>query len=213
MENEVTALLTFIRNAERLKTTYRHSWTSDIKRQESVADHSWMLSLLALVLPSLISVNVDAFRVLKMVVIHDLAESATGDIPAFEKSERQTNKYQNERNSLEDLVKEMPTRVANEILQLWEECEQKETNEAKLAQAIDKAEVLIQHNISDISTWDNGDYELGVYYRDDYFDFDQFIRVLKNEINKANWQKLSDAGTLDRLPSAQVARGRKEFEG
>lgn len=211
MIDEARQLLLFVEKAERLKTIYRHSWTSDITRQESVADHSWMLALLAIVLPSLIDTEADAFRLLKMVVVHDLAEAVTGDIPAFQQQAGDTSKYEKEKIALQKIVADLPSALASEIIGLWEEYEQKQTVEAKLAQAIDKAEVLIQHNIADASSWDQGDYDLGVYYRDNYFDFDKFLRALKDEINKNNWHKLSEAGTIHHLPEAQIERGAKEF--
>jgi len=77
----ISNLLQFYIAAEKLKTTIRHSHTSDSNRIESAAEHSWMLALIALSLFEHLETKIDQLRVLKMVLIHDLAEAVTGDIP------------------------------------------------------------------------------------------------------------------------------------
>lgn len=69
--------------AERLKCNTRHSWTST-GRRESVAEHSWRLALMALLVADEFP-DVDCGRVVRMCLVHDLGEAFTGDIPAFEK--------------------------------------------------------------------------------------------------------------------------------
>ena len=71
--------------AERLKCNTRHSWTSN-GRRESVAEHSWRLALMALLLKDEFS-KLDMDRVIRMCLIHDLGEAFTGDIPTFLKTE------------------------------------------------------------------------------------------------------------------------------
>ena len=69
--------------AERLKCNTRHSWTST-GRRESVAEHSWRLAFMALLVANEFP-DVDCGRVVRMCLVHDLGEAFTGDIPAFEK--------------------------------------------------------------------------------------------------------------------------------
>jgi putative hydrolase of HD superfamily len=96
-------LIDFYKKAEKLKTTTRHSWLSNLLRQESVAEHSWMLCLLAILFSDELDKKVDLLKVMKMVTIHDLAESVTGDIPAWEVSIRQKNKYKYEKKAFKIL--------------------------------------------------------------------------------------------------------------
>ena len=74
----------FLNVIEKLKCNTRHSWTSS-GRQESVAEHSWRLAVMAMLCadeyPSL-----DINKVIKMCLIHDFGEAITGDIPAFFKT-------------------------------------------------------------------------------------------------------------------------------
>ena len=76
----LNGVLDFLRYAERLKHMTRSAWTST-GREESVAEHSWRLSLMCLVLGGdFPGVNID--RVLRMCIVHDLGEAVHGDIPA-----------------------------------------------------------------------------------------------------------------------------------
>jgi putative hydrolase of HD superfamily len=196
MNREIIALLEFIKRAEKLKTELRHSYTSNKDRQESVADHSWMLALMAILMFDYVDLKVDKLKVIKMLIIHDLAEAITGDVPAFEISARNKDKYPAELASMKKLTKGLPKKLADEILSLWDEHEKKTTDEAKLAQCIDKSEALIQHTIADMSTWDEGDYRWGFYNKDEYFDCDAFLRQFKDVVNDQMWQKLVDNNTV-----------------
>ena len=72
--------------AERLKDTPRHCTTSR-RRTESVAEHSWRVSLMALLLKNEFP-SADMERVMEMCIIHDMGECFTGDIPAFLRQHR-----------------------------------------------------------------------------------------------------------------------------
>ena len=74
MNKDAVALLSFIKAAEKLKVELRHSYTSSIDRKESVAEHSWMLGLMAMLFFDFVDLKVDKLKVMKMVIIHDLAE-------------------------------------------------------------------------------------------------------------------------------------------
>jgi putative hydrolases of HD superfamily len=209
MRGEIKNLLKFYSASEKLKVTLRDSWLSDPERQESSAEHSWMLGLLSMVLFNHIPTKVDQLKVLKMVIIHDLAESIIGDIPAFEKSKRQDNKHKSERKALIKLVSTLPPETAKEILSLWDEVEECKTNEAKVAMAIDKIEVLMQHNTADIKTWGQGDFDIGPYYKDLYFDFDSFFREFKDVVDRETMKKILKAKMESRIDSVHLKRFRQ----
>ncbi len=80
--SEITGLLDFLRAAEQLKSTYRSAWTSTGER-ESTAEHTWRLSLMA-VLVGPDYPDVDVGRLLQICVVHDLGEAVGGDIPAVD---------------------------------------------------------------------------------------------------------------------------------
>lgn len=192
-------LLQFYIEAEKLKTVMRHSYTSNNKRMESSADHSWMVSLIAITLFHHLTVKVDQLKVLKLVIIHDLAESITSDIPPFEISKRQENKKLLEKKAFEAITKQLDSPLKKEMQELFTEYEMRETVESKLAQALDKMEATIQHNIADIETWDQGDLDIHPFHRYDYFDFDIFLKEFRNGVEVISREKITKANMLNRL--------------
>jgi len=191
-------LMSFFVASEKLKTTMRHSWTSNSRRQESSAEHSWMLCLIALTLFDQIEIKVDQLRVLKILIIHDLAEAIIGDIPAFDVQGRK-NKNEREKAAMEQLVKNLPTKTGKEIMELFEEYENNTTFEAKIAQAIDKFEAPFQHNIADISTWDQNDFNIHGRYKENYFEFEPFLKKLREALEDMSCKKITQAKQLHRL--------------
>jgi len=143
---ELHGLLDFLRAAERLKATHRSAHTSTGER-ESVAEHTWRLSLMAmLVAPSFPAV--DVARLLKICIVHDLGEALGGDIPAPEQARMAREgitKSGQERRDLVTLVEPLPQALRSELIALWDEYEGAATAEARLAKALDKLETILQH--------------------------------------------------------------------
>jgi putative hydrolase of HD superfamily len=75
-------ILDVLRLVERLKLEPRHSWLSDGGR-ESVAEHTWQMALLAMLVHRHLAQPVDLERTLKLVLVHDLVEAEAGDVPFF----------------------------------------------------------------------------------------------------------------------------------
>lgn len=147
-QSDLAGILDFLRASERLKGTYRSAYTSD-GNQESVAEHTWRLCLMALVLaPEFPAVNFA--KLVKICLIHDLGEAVGGDVPAPEQIRRReagvsTGKGPDERRDLMTVVDPLPLALKSEIIALWEEYEAAQSPEAKLAKALDKLETILQH--------------------------------------------------------------------
>ena len=140
---EIGACLTFIREAERLKNVQRSAHTSTGK-QESTAEHTWRLCLLAMVFESEFA-GIDFGKLLKICVVHDLGEAISGDIPAVKQVNR-PNKSVQERADLVTLLTPLPDTLHAEFLALWDEYETAASPEARLVKGLDKIETIIQHN-------------------------------------------------------------------
>ena len=138
--------------AERLKDTPRHCTTSK-GRTESVAEHSWRMSLMALLLRREFP-ELDMDKVVSMCLIHDLGESFTGDIPTFRKTETDR---ETEDSLLEQWVQSLPAEVSADLAALYQEMEEQETMESKVYKAMDKLEAVIQHNESPLNTWSDNE--------------------------------------------------------
>jgi putative hydrolase of HD superfamily len=143
LAEELEGVLTFLRAAERLKTISRSAWTSD-GQPESVAEHSWRLCLMAMLLYGQ-APDVDLLRLLKMCVVHDLGEALGGDVPAPAQSEV-SGKAAQERSDLIQLLEPLSPALRREILELWDAYEAAQTREAILAKGLDKLETILQHN-------------------------------------------------------------------
>ena len=146
---ELAGVLDFLRGAERLKSTTRTGYTST-GQQESVAEHTWRLCLMAMVLRSEFP-EVDFAKLVKICIIHDLGEAIHGDVSAPEQARRSAlgvnaGKAADERRDLLELLSPLPPRLRDEIAALWDEYEAAVSPEAKLAKALDKLETIMQHN-------------------------------------------------------------------
>ena len=183
---EPRALLEILEIAERLKDATRHCYTSK-GRHESVAEHSWMMTLMAFFLrEEFPDVNMD--KVIEMCIIHDLGEAFTGDIPAFDKTSADE---ETEEALLYGWVKSLPEPFAGKMLALYEEMAKRETKEAKVYKAIDGLEAVIQHNFSDLSTWIPKEYELNKTYAYDKVAFSEYLTALRDEVKKDTMEKLN----------------------
>ena len=184
---KVRELLDALRIAERLKDATRHCYTKN-GRHESVAEHSWMMTLMAYFMKDEFP-EVDMDKVVRMCIIHDLEECFTGDIPTFDKT---AVHEENEETLLYSWVRTLPENYANEMIALYEEMAERKTIESKIYKAIDGLEALIQHNISDLSTWIPKEYELNKTYADDKVAFSEYLTELREEIRKDTMEKIGE---------------------
>jgi putative hydrolase of HD superfamily len=163
--------------AERLKDTPRHCTTTK-GRTESVAEHSWRMSLMASLLRHKFP-DLDMDKVVNMCLIHDLGECFTGDIPTFVKTDADRAA---EDALLDQWVKSLPDELSADIAALYDEMNAQETAEAKMYKALDKLEALIQHNESPLSTWSDNEYELNKTYAFDTVSFSDWLTELRKAI-------------------------------
>lgn len=181
-------LINIMSVAEKLKNNTRHSWTSS-HRHESVAEHSWRLSLMAYLIKDEFP-NVDINKVILMCIFHDLGEAITGDIPAFNKSKCDEIV---ESDAVSQLLCSLPQPYKAELSDLFVEMNEQQTIEAKIYKALDKMETLIQHNEAEISTWIPLEYELNLSYGTKEVDFSDYMKELKQTIYKDSIQKIKAA--------------------
>ena len=185
----VREYLEILHVAERLKDTPRHCTTTK-RRTESVAEHSWRISLMAFLLKHEFE-DVDINKVVDMCLIHDLGECFTGDIPTFIKTD---SDREVEDSLLNRWVKTLPEKLSGEIANLYKEMDAQETKEAKLYKSLDKLEALIQHNESPIDTWSENEYELNKTYAFDTVSFSEWLTDLRKAILEDTLDKIEKEG-------------------
>lgn len=186
-------LLEILSVAERLKCNTRHCYTST-GRHESVAEHSWRIALMAMLLRENFP-EADMDKVICMCLIHDLGEAFTGDIPTFEKN---AEDEKTEEDVLNQWVNSLPDTVSKTFSDLLSEMKALNTLEAKIYKALDKLEAVIQHNESDISTWIPLEYDLQLRYGRENVAFSPYFQQLKEEIDAWTRRKISqESGKLE----------------
>jgi 5'-deoxynucleotidase YfbR-like HD superfamily hydrolase len=187
--DELDGVLAFLRAAERLKTVTRSGWTST-GEAESVAEHTWRLCLMAMVLYGRAE-DIDLARLLKMCLIHDLGEAIGGDVPAPAQVAGSPKAGQ-ERADLLALVEPLPAALQREILELWDEYEAASSPEAKLAKGLDKLETILQHTQG--RNPDDFDYAFNLDYGQRYTSADPVLAALRSRLDEVTAQRARDAG-------------------
>jgi putative hydrolases of HD superfamily len=187
--DEIEGVLTFLRAAERLKTVMRSGWTSD-GQQESVAEHTWRLCLMAMLLYGH-TPGIDLARLLKMCLIHDLGEAIGGDVPAPAQKEG-TSKADRERSDLVYLIAPLPPALREEIVDLWDEYEAAASPEAKIAKGLDKLETILQHNQGKNPA--NFDYAFNLEYGLRYTAADPIMSALRQRLDEETARLQKNSG-------------------
>ena len=162
-----------------LKERTRHAWMKS-GRQESVAEHSWRMALMAYFLRDEFP-TVDLTRVLLMALLHDMGEVFTGDIPTFEKTDADRAREHELRDKWIDAL---PAPYAAEVRSLFTEMDAMETEEAKIVKALDRMEAVITHNEGDPHTWLPLEYDLQRTYGVKEAAFTPVLKELRAEVNR-----------------------------
>jgi len=182
--SDLSGIITFLRRAEAMKSTLRSAYTST-GRTESVAAHTWRLTLIVTVLAPEYP-EIDIAKLLKMCVVHDLGEAIHGDVPAPEQGDG-PERTDRERQDLQALTETLPDASRREILALWDEYEAAETAEARLAKAFDKLETILQHNQGDNPA--DFDYAFNLSYGTEYTDVDPLVTEFRRIVDEQTRQR------------------------
>lgn len=125
-----------------LKKVSRKGWKekAGIPHPESVADHSYGTAIMAMVLSDY--KNMDAEKMMKMALLHDLAESITGDfMPGEISRETKTNM---ENQVMQEIFSKLPSTLVEKYMPLWDEYQKGVSQESILLHEMDKLEMAIQ---------------------------------------------------------------------
>lgn len=156
--NKFKPLLRFLEKIEKLKTVKRALKVSDQSHQESPAEHSWRMAIMALLLFETLNIKIDIIKVLKMILIHDLGEIAVGDVWLTKKNKKAEKiKLQQEWQGVQKIFALLPKNQAKNLQKLWLEFAKRQSPEAKFAYAIDKIEVIIQRGDLRYTNWERKD--------------------------------------------------------
>jgi len=138
-------ILDFLTIAANLKTVPRQGWIEklSIKNTESVADHTFSMAIIGMILSDSQKYNTE--KILKMILLHDLAESITGDFTPEQKSKKE--KIDLENKTFDKILKQLPENLREQYFSLWKEYQTNDSKEANFVHQIDKLEMALQAKI------------------------------------------------------------------
>ena len=151
--NDLLKQIQFIKEIDKIKYIQRRTCLLNSDRPENDAEHSWHLALMAIALSEHANKPVDILKVIKMVLIHDIVEIDSGDVFVYDKSKSHKN-TEEEFAAAKRIFGLLPENQAKELIDLWKEFEDGETDDAKFAKSLDKFEPLLQNFSNNGGTWD-----------------------------------------------------------
>ena len=148
MEKEkIQKLIRFYLLATSLKDKIRSGWKTwniDRERVESVAEHIYGTCILAIAMDSEFDLNIDIYKVVMMLVLHEIEEVKIGDLTPFDKITKE-EKRQIGKQAVEEVLGSLSKGI--NYIELIEEFEKEESKESRFARMCDKLEADIQAKI------------------------------------------------------------------
>ena len=128
-----------------LKKLPRSGWKIKVglNNSESVAEHSYMMSVMAMVLSDLKSLNSE--KVIKMSILHDWAESKIGDFMPDEIGHEKKSELEN--YAMAEILESLPQTIQSDYQNIWDEFLVRDTPESRLVHELDKLEMALQAKI------------------------------------------------------------------
>ena len=155
-QDRLTAQFAFLNEADRLKSVLRATTLCDGSRPENSGEHSWHLALYAMVLADQAPEGVQIDRVIRMLLIHDLVEIDTGDVPihsANGQAHASADTMAAEQRAADRIFGLLPTDQAASFRALWDEFEAAETPDAVFAKSLDRVQPVMANLSSGGGTW------------------------------------------------------------
>ncbi|MEO0546165.1 MAG: HD domain-containing protein [Pseudomonadota bacterium] len=149
--------ISFILELEKLKGVLRKTRPIGLDRRENSAEHSWHVTLTALVLLEDAPAELDALKVLKMLLVHDVVEIDAGDVFVYDTQGR-ADVADAEEAAAQRIFGLLPDPLGADLLALWREFEAAESAEALFAKAMDRVNPVLQNCTADTSSWE----EMGI---------------------------------------------------
>ncbi len=152
MTRRLEQQIAFLNEADKLKSINRATTLCDGTRAENSAEHSWHLTLYALVLADQAGPDVDITRVIKMLIVHDLVEIDAGDNPIYGTFDQSAVDKQ-EQAAADRIFGLLPNDLGDDLRAVWEEFEANTTPSARFAKSLDRFQPPIQNLMSNGGSW------------------------------------------------------------
>ncbi|MGQ4913146.1 MAG: HD domain-containing protein [Candidatus Asgardarchaeia archaeon] len=140
----VNKIIDFFKLAGKLKQIARTGWVRrSIKNPESVAEHTYRVALMSAIIGDIL--NLDSEKMMKMALLHDLAESIIGDKTPQDINLIGTEQFRNRENKImNDIISLLPENIREEYMRIWTEFKDESSEEGRVVREIDKLEMIFQ---------------------------------------------------------------------
>ncbi|MDT0644828.1 HD domain-containing protein [Zunongwangia sp. F363] len=145
-------IISFITEADKLKSVKRKNYNGTGDRLENSAEHSWQAALVGLILSDQLAPGIDVLKVVKMLLIHDIVEIQAGDTFLYSDFNA-ADKFLKEQEAAKSIFGRLPEQQANDLLELWMEFEVGNSRESLFARAVDHLVPVINNFNSGGKAW------------------------------------------------------------
>lgn len=142
----------FIVELDKMKNILRQTTLIDKSKRENDAEHSWHISVMAMILSEYANEEIDVCKVIKMLLIHDLVEIYAGDTFCYD-VEGNKDKRERELKAADRIFGILDEDKGMELRKLWDEFEEMETKEALFAASMDRLQPFFNNYFSGGGTW------------------------------------------------------------
>lgn len=142
----------FIVELDKMKSILRQTSLIDQSKRENDAEHSWHISIMAMVFSEYANEEVDICKVIKMLLVHDLVEIYAGDTFCYD-VEGNKSKKDRELKAADKIFGMLDEDKGEELRSLWEEFEEMKTKEALFAASMDRLQPFLNNYFSGGGTW------------------------------------------------------------
>ena len=142
----------FIVEIDNMKNIFRQTSVIGVDRKENDAEHSWHISLMAVVLEEYSNKDVDILKVIKMLLIHDLVELYAGDTFCYDEDAKR-DKEKRELEAADKIYGMLEKDKGEELRALWDEFEAMESPEALFAASLDRIQPMLSNYHNNGGTW------------------------------------------------------------
>ncbi|MFZ3077933.1 MAG: HD domain-containing protein [Candidatus Aenigmatarchaeota archaeon] len=138
-------IIEFFRIAGKLKKVERTGWVTQvgIPNPESVAEHSFRAAIIGMLISDI--KKMDTEKVMRMLLLHDIAETIIGDWDLSAKKKLGIEKWKDkEIEAFDKIMQMLPQSLKEDYIAIWKEFEERKTEEAEIAYQSEKLEMILQ---------------------------------------------------------------------
>ena len=157
MDNErIRKQFEFIKEIDKEKLIKRRNYISDGVTRENDAEHAWHMAMMAILLSEYSDEPIDVLKTVTMILAHDLVEIKAGDTYAYDEQAKQSQR-EREMEAADAIFSMLPEDQGKKLRALWDEFEEGQTAEARFANAMDRTQPLVLHDLTEGKAWvENG---------------------------------------------------------